>query len=111
MVYLYLSNYAERNSELALLTINTLRKDASDRNPTIRGLALRSMSSLRLVIINNSLILLININRIPNIIEYIEAPLQSGLSDKSAYVRRAAVMGVVKLHYVAPELVKGNNIH
>ena len=110
MVYLYLSNYAERNSELALLTINTLRKDASDRNPTIRGLALRSMSSLRLVIINNSLIL-ISINRIPNIIEYIEAPLQSGLSDKSAYVRRAAVMGVVKLHYVAPELVKGNDIH
>ena len=110
MVYLYLSNYAERNSELALLTINTLRKDATDRNPTIRGLALRSMSSLRLVIINNSLIL-ISINRIPNIIEYIEAPLQSGLSDKSAYVRRAAVMGVVKLHYVAPELVKGNDVH
>lgn len=47
MVYLYLSSYAEHNSELALLTINTLRKDANDRNPTIRGLALRSMASLR----------------------------------------------------------------
>ncbi|XP_003383030.1 PREDICTED: AP-4 complex subunit beta-1-like [Amphimedon queenslandica] len=89
MVYLYLSTYAERNSELALLTINTLRKDASDRNPTIRGLALRSMSSLRL----------------PNVIEYIESPLQSGLTDKSPYVRRTAVMGVVKLYYIAPDIV------
>ena len=47
MVYLYLSTYAEQNSELSLLTINTLRKDANDRNPTVRGLALRSMYSLR----------------------------------------------------------------
>ena len=48
MVYLYLSTYAKQNSELALLTVNTLRKDASDRNPMVRGLALRSMCSLRL---------------------------------------------------------------
>ena len=47
MVYLYLSTYAEQNSELALLTVNTLRKDANDRNPTVRGLALRTMTSLR----------------------------------------------------------------
>ena len=51
MVYLYLSSYAERNSELALLTVNTLRKDANERNPTVRGLALRSMCSLRYLII------------------------------------------------------------
>ena len=47
MVYLYLSTYAEQNSELALLTVNTLRKDGNDRNPTVRGLALRSITSLR----------------------------------------------------------------
>jgi len=47
LVYLYLSNYAESNSELALLTVNTLQKDCQDRNPMIRGLALRSMCSLR----------------------------------------------------------------
>lgn len=94
MVYLYLSTYAEQNSELSLLTVNTLRKDANDRNPTVRGLALRSMSSLR----------------IPNIVEYIQQPLQAGLQDKSAYVRKTAVMGVVKLFYVAPEVINDLNL-
>ena len=49
LVYLFLCNYAESNSELSLLTVNTLVKDTQDRNPMIRGLALRSMSSLRYV--------------------------------------------------------------
>lgn len=47
LVYLYLCNYAESNSELALLTVNTLQKDCRDSNPVIRGLALRSMCNLR----------------------------------------------------------------
>lgn len=47
LVYLYLGNYAESNSEVALLTVNTLQKDCQDRNPVVRGLALRSMCSLR----------------------------------------------------------------
>lgn len=47
LVYLYLSNYSQSNSDLALLTVNTLQKDCQDRNPMVRGLALRSMCSLR----------------------------------------------------------------
>lgn len=47
LVYLYLGNYSQSNSDLALLTINTLQKDCKDRNPMVRGLALRSMCSLR----------------------------------------------------------------
>ena len=47
LVYLYLSNYAQTNSEVALLTVNTMQKDCQDRNPVVRGLALRSMCSLR----------------------------------------------------------------
>jgi hypothetical protein len=47
LVYLYLCNYAESNADLALLTINTLQKDCRDDNPMVRGLALRSCSSLR----------------------------------------------------------------
>ena len=39
--------------------------------------------------------------------EYIQQPLQAGLQDKSAYVRKTAVMGVVKLFYVAPEVING----
>ncbi len=49
LVYLYLGNYSKSNSEVALLTVNTLQKDCRDRNPMIRGLALRSMCSMRYV--------------------------------------------------------------
>lgn len=49
LVYLYLSNYAETNPELALLTVNTLQKDYQDWNPVVRGLALRTMFSLKQV--------------------------------------------------------------
>ena len=49
LVYLYLTTYAKSNPEVALLTVNTLQKDCKDRNPMVRGLALRSMFSLRYV--------------------------------------------------------------
>ena len=39
--------YAPLKPDLALLAINTLCKDCSDPNPMVRGLALRSMCSLR----------------------------------------------------------------
>ena len=47
MLYLYISTYAQSNPELTLLTINLLTKDCRDQDPTIRGLALRSLCSLR----------------------------------------------------------------
>lgn len=47
MVYLYLCSYAEQKSDLALLAINTLHKDVRDEDPMVRGLALRSLCSLR----------------------------------------------------------------
>ncbi len=45
--------------------------------------------------------------RVPNILEYQRGPLMAGLSDRSAYVRRTAVMGIVKIFYFAPELITG----
>ena len=47
LVYLYMCTYAPLKPDLALLAINTLCKDCSDPNPMVRGLALRSMCSLR----------------------------------------------------------------
>lgn len=47
LVYLYMCTYAALKPDLALLAINTLCKDCSDPNPMVRGLALRSMCSLR----------------------------------------------------------------
>ena len=56
----------------------------------IRGLALRSLCSLRLT----------------TVIEYIVDPLQKALSDPSGYVRRAGVLGILKVHHMAPDIVK-----
>ena len=47
MIYLYLVNYAEANPELSILAVNTLQKDCREEDPVIRGLALRSMASMR----------------------------------------------------------------
>jgi len=47
-LYLYITTWAAANPELMLLTINMLLKDCGDQDPTIRGLALRSLCSLRI---------------------------------------------------------------
>lgn len=55
MLYLYLGHYATQTPDLALLTMNQLHKDCQDEDPTIRGLALRTLCSLR----------------VPNFLEYV----------------------------------------
>ena len=37
--------------------------------------------------------------------KYKEEPLQAALKDTSAYVRKTAVMGVLKLHHTQPDVV------
>ncbi|WCJ29814.1 AP-1 complex subunit beta-1 [Euphorbia peplus] len=85
MCYLYVGNYAKGNPDLALLTINFLQRDCKDEDPMIRGLALRSLSSLR----------------VANLVEYLVGPLGSGLKDNNSYVRIVAVMGVLKLYHIS----------
>lgn len=87
IIYLYLTHYAEKNSELALLMVNTLRKDSEDEDPVIRSLALRSFSSLK----------------IPIAIEHIEPILKNGLNDSVGYVRKTAVMGCLKFFQYSKE--------
>lgn len=94
LLYLYISSYAGRNPELALLTVNTLVKDTEDADPTIRGLALRYLCGLR----------------IPNLAEYALPPVSRGLQDADGYVRRCAAMGVQKLHAVSPEVLVGSDV-
>ena len=89
MAYLYLSNYAELQSDLALLVINTLLKDASDEDTMVRGLALRCICSLH----------------VNNILEYIVDPVMKGLKDQSPYVRKTAVLCTLRLRDLSPEVV------
>ena len=68
MVYLYLVNYAQEHPDMALMCINTLHRDCNNEDPMVRGLALRSLCSLRL----------------PSIVEYISEPLRHSLTDVNA---------------------------
>ena len=94
MCYLYLSAYAKSNPELATLCINTMTKDCKDHDPLVRGLALRSLSSLKLV----------------SMVEYIIPALKAGLSDTSGYVRRNAILAVLKLYHLKADYVRDENL-
>jgi len=94
MVYLYLVNYAESNSEVAILAINTLLKDCRDDDPMIRGLALRSLCSLNLI----------------NMVEYLQPAVQRALEDVNGYVRKTAVIGVIKLYHISKSAVVESEI-
>ncbi|AQK96809.1 Adaptin region family protein [Zea mays] len=85
MCYLYVGSHARAHPDLALLTINFLQRDCRDQDPTIRGLALRSLCSLR----------------VPNLVEYLVTPLTTGLKDPSAYVRTIAAVGAAKLYHIS----------
>lgn len=78
---MYLLTYAEREQDLALMTINTFQRDLSDPDPVIRALALRVLSSIRVPII--SPVVLVSI--------------QKGASDTSPFVRAAAAQAAPKL--------------
>ena len=47
LIYLYLSTYAEKNPDLAIMAINTYLKDCQNKDAKIRGLALRNLCSLK----------------------------------------------------------------
>jgi vesicle coat complex subunit len=89
MCYLYLSNYASLQAEMALLVINTLQKDARDEDPMVRGLALRCLGSLH----------------VENVLEYLVEPVLKGLNDVSGYVRKTAVMCVLRLRELSDDII------
>jgi AP-3 complex subunit beta len=81
MVYMYLVHYAADKQEIALLSINSFQKDLSDPNQLIRALALRVMSSIRLDIT----------------IQVVMLSIKKCAKDSSAYVRKTAAHAIPKL--------------
>ena len=59
----------------------TLVHCSDNEDPLVRGLALRSLCSLRM----------------ESMLEYVEQPLHKAFDDISAYVRKTAVMAVLKV--------------
>eukprot|EP01025_Chloroclados_australasicus_P042796 TRINITY_DN4553_c0_g2_i1.p2 TRINITY_DN4553_c0_g2~~TRINITY_DN4553_c0_g2_i1.p2 ORF type:complete len:230 (-),score=14.94 TRINITY_DN4553_c0_g2_i1:53-742(-) len=94
LMCVFISHYANKSPELSLLTINLLIKDSRDQNPHLRGLALRTLCSLRVL----------------NLLEYVITPVQQGLEDKAPYVRRTAVLGVLKIFHLDPQIVQGSDL-
>ena len=93
MIYLYLCNYARMKPNLTLLAINTLQRDCRDDDPMVRGLALRSICSLKC----------------NNLTEYIYEPIKNGLKDKNNYVRKTAVIGISKIYKINKDIIIDND--
>ena len=88
LVYLYIINYAKSQPDLAILAVNTFRKDAREKlNPLMRGLAVRTMGCIG----------------VESIIDYICDPLKDALYDEDPYVRKTAAISVAKLFDIWPE--------
>lgn len=87
MIYFYLCAHSETNSDIAILAVNTLQKDCRDESPLVRGLALRSLASLRL----------------PQLTEYLVPTLKQCLLDTAPYVRKTAILATLKLFRISPE--------
>lgn len=88
LIYFYLSIYAEEYSDVAIMAINTFMKDCHSQDYRVRGLSLKSLCGLKF----------------KGAEQYILPILRTALDDASAYVRRAAVMGVAKVYYMMPEI-------
>lgn len=87
LVYLYFINYAKTQPDLAVLAVNTFRKDARERiNPLIRGLAVRTMGCIG----------------VDAILDYICDPLKDSMNDEDPYVRKTAAICVAKLYDISP---------
>ena len=84
----FISQHGDKE-DLALLAINTVVKDCHDANPMVRGLALRTIISVRL----------------PLVADHCLPAVIAGLDDVSAYVRRVAVLSCAKIHHLFPHAI------
>lgn len=88
LVYMYLIHYAEKQQDEALLSINNFQKGLGDKNQFIRALALRVMSSIRINLITQIIVMAI----------------KKCAGDVSPYVRKAACLAIPKAYSLDPEL-------
>ncbi|RHZ48518.1 hypothetical protein Glove_547g4 [Diversispora epigaea] len=87
--YMYIATQAERNADLVILAVNTFQKDLQDENPLVRGLALRTLCSMRL----------------SDYVSYMLESLIHALGDTSSYVRKTALTSAIKVFYLSPKHV------
>ncbi|GBG32287.1 AP-3 complex subunit beta [Hondaea fermentalgiana] len=89
LVYVYLMHYADHDAtcrDLALLSINSFQKDLADGNPLIRGLALRTMTSIR----------------VRDIVQLQIMAVQKCAGDSAIHVRKTAAHALPKIFSLDP---------
>eukprot|EP00457_Paulinella_chromatophora_P002126 gb/GEZN01002130.1/.p1 GENE.gb/GEZN01002130.1/~~gb/GEZN01002130.1/.p1 ORF type:complete len:811 (-),score=160.01 gb/GEZN01002130.1/:195-2393(-) len=95
MVYHYLGTWAHRKPDVAILVINTMQKDYSESpDPMVRGLALRSLSGLRL----------------PQVVEHVLPVIRRGLKDPNFFVRKTAAIACAKVYRISPMVIKSSDL-
>lgn len=94
MIYLYLVHYSNHEPEQSIMAVNTFIQDSQDPNPLIRGLAVRNMCRIK----------------VDSVAENMIIPLKKCIDDKDPYVRKSAILGIVKLYDVIPEAIENSQL-
>ena len=88
LIYQFIVINSKKCPDLCLLCVDKLHKDSTENeNPLIRGLALRTLSSLNA----------------PEIVQVLQHDITKGASDSSPYVRKAAAYAIPKLVHLDPD--------
>lgn len=85
LTYLYIMQYSRAQPEKTVLQAGTFVKHTLHDSPLVRGAALRVMTSLPIAVMA----------------DFLTAPLRRCLDDADPYVRRIAVMGVLKQYSIS----------
>lgn len=80
LTHICLSLHADENPEIVLLCINALQKDLTDIDPLTRGIAVRTMCSIRNQEVSDNALVTIH----------------KGSTDSSVYVRKCAAVSIAK---------------
>lgn len=89
LIYQFIVINSKKCQDLCLLCVDKLHKDSTENeNPLIRGLALRTLSSLNA----------------PEIMQVLQHDVTKGAIDSSPYVRKAAAYAIPKLVNLDPTL-------
>lgn len=86
LVYIVVLRYAPAHPDTALLSINSFQRDLTDPNPLIRGMALRTLSGMRLKMLSPIVLLAVG----------------KAERDSHPYVRKVGVLALPKCYRMEP---------
>lgn len=95
LVCIYLLRFAEKDPNLALLSINSLQKTISDGDPEVRALSIKALSDIK----------------IPSLYPIVLHTLKKVVADTSATVRNEVSFALLKLYVAKAEEMEDDIVH